>query len=115
MDQSEILKFEQAYRQLTLSEALRVGARLRPQCKGELFTDKGSCALGAIYEAVFGYCADSPAVLIAKFVRHYPELDNSWCDIRERNVRFLISEIYTRNDSGQTREEIADWLESIGY
>jgi hypothetical protein len=41
-----------------LSEALRIGARLRPQCTNFVFAHGKSCAIGAAYEAVFGYPGD---------------------------------------------------------
>src|ERR1700741_3225132 len=56
MDESIVKHLEQPQvGTLKLSEAMRIGARLRPQCSGYLFNNGASCALGAAYEAVYGY------------------------------------------------------------
>lgn len=89
-------------RVLRLSEAIRIGARIRPQCAGQFFDGDASCAIGAALEAVFGtnnYYAD-----------HVQAPDRVWPEVRD-----LWSRIYDMNDSGKTREEIADWLECEGY
>jgi hypothetical protein len=95
---------------LRLSEAIRIGAKIRPQCKSFLFFAGKSCALGAAYEAFFGH----------------PGADGYWSD---KDLRFMESfgtklrgkypalpfvEIVSRNDRGESRESIADWLQSQG-
>jgi|SRR6185436_2646324 len=95
---------------LKFSEAIRIGARIRPQCTGRMFARGRSCALGAAYEAVFG-----------------PPPENAWdpsdkahwtlgpC-LSKLSERFgqSVYEVWSKNDHGWTREEIADWLESQG-
>lgn len=94
-------------RKLKLSEAIRIGARLRPQNQGQLFKNGASCAMGAAIEGRGGKLISIfdplPHLLL-------PEL-------------FLDTQLYTelgwkvanRNDAGESRESIADWLESQGY
>lgn len=115
MDQSEVLKFEQQTT-LTLSQAIRIGARLRPQARSCFFYEGKSCALGAAFEAVYGYpnlgcvgfstrvpCKDIP--FSEALSKAFPELSGN-----------LKREIWQRNDiQRQSREQIADWLEKEGY
>jgi len=90
---------------MKLSEAIRLGAMLRPQCTdGNLFSliggVLGSCAIGAAFDAVGLSPNDDPAYL----------------GISER----LYKMIYRRNDGllvgGRKwrREEIAEWLVKSG-
>lgn len=121
---------------MKLSEAIRIGAQLRPQTDGRLFhrNDSGqvtSCALGAGFEGA-GLLKGDDAVMI-------PEVDQSlllssfdgledfattaWrrrpnypcpeCEDRESTIDDLITHL--NDDDGWTREQIADHLESIGY
>lgn len=107
MDESEVLKFEQPAKVFKLSEAIRVGAKLRPQCFGFLFRDGASCALGAAYEALGGIPIDGDAS------------DPAYCKIYDQlEGRFgsdICYEAHDRNDRGASREAVADWLESEGY
>lgn len=90
-------------RQLKPSEAMRLGAAMRPQCVGQAFMGSGSCAIGAWYEGM-GY-------------------GNTYDQFMDGDgyVRFRIetgvdpADVYERNDFGRwTREQIADWLEAQG-
>jgi hypothetical protein len=88
---------------LKLSEAIRVGARIRPQCAIDYFLGGKSCALGAAWEGL-GNPYDEYEPLIAHQV----------------TVRFslpddLAGSVINMNDNGETRERIADWLESKGF
>ena len=90
---------------MTLSEAIRIGARIHPQCRERMFGvinhEQRTCALGAAYVATFGvfaYGNSGPAY--ARLEKHYPEL---------RNVSNQI--ISWNDDLGLTREEIAEKLE----
>jgi hypothetical protein len=114
MDLTEVTKFDQQVGTLTLSQAIRIGAKLRPQCYGRLFKDGGSCALGAAYEAMFG--SPPPDVWQDKF-RYVVEPLNACLDrLNERFPPKLLRKVWVKNDNTEsTREEIADWLESIGY
>lgn len=101
---------------MKLSEAIREGAKLKPvQCYDLYFGNDGisSCALGAAME-----------VLLQVHNR-----DQYWSICEENgdyDVNCLIAEetgtpikmmrtITYRNDHGETREQIADWLETEGY
>lgn len=89
---------------IRLSEAIRIGAKLRGQTRtGHFFHDGKSCALGAALEATgtpYQHFSVGPFSLV--------------------NDRFALPfgldlEIAERNDQGHmTREQIADWLESQG-
>lgn len=103
MDESEILKFEQQVRPLRLSEAIRIGSKIRPQIRvpnRENITS-GSCALGAAYEAVTG--------------KYNPTGDGRYVLTLFDISAALACRVASRNDAGQSRESIADWLESEGY
>lgn len=90
---------------LKLSEAIRIGAALRPhQCVGVFFGQGGSCALGAAYEAITGRTLKEGSTEGAILKGIVPGYD-------DYGLRF---EITGRNDRGETREHIADWLESRG-
>jgi hypothetical protein len=101
---------------LFLSEAIRLGAMLRPQCFGRTFADKKSCAMGAAYEAVAGmktlpnylpsiwsFLAERFPVL--KISASCPQC--SWTPIPV----YLVDVIVHLNDSHHwTREQIAAYV-----
>lgn len=104
MDESVVKHLEQPTKTLKLSEAIRIGARMRPQCAGDFFLNGGSCALGAALEA-FGIDPKDAKGF------HY----GNACDILGI-TEGLAEHIAIRNDLRHwSRESIADWLESIGY
>ncbi len=95
---------------LKLSDAIRVGAALRPQCTGDLFRSGRSCALGAAYEGATGeVCGHYDYGLVTK---RFPILKGKGGD---GSLNKLGTAIFDRNDSGMSRESIADWLEAQGY
>jgi len=106
MDQSEILKFEQQQQITKLSQAIRIGAKLRPQGFGQLWDGHGTCALGAAIEAIWGEGS----------IYSMPDGSRSYDDIRllfPFADRLNIDEL---NDKQRlTREQIADKLEAMGY
>lgn len=108
VEHKEALEVTEAPVKITkLSDAIRIGSALRPQCTGAMFKGGGSCALGAAYEALFGYPGDEPESDVGRLYR-----------IKERVlVPFdAFSGIGTyRNDNGWTREAVADWLEALGF
>jgi hypothetical protein len=87
---------------LKLSEAIRIGARRKPQCFNCFFNGVGTCAMGAAAEArgwTPGY--GNPYTYL-------PEVRNSKTN--------LGGQISSKNDhQSLSREQIADWLESQGY
>ena len=93
---------------LKLSEAIRIGAKIRPQCSGEWYREGKSCAMGAAAEAD-GW--KDYAVQYRNKNIVYP-----WMRFKKRfGIDDAMQEhIWRRNDSGESRESIADWLESQG-
>jgi hypothetical protein len=84
---------------LRLSEAIRIGAKLRPQCRETFFQHGRSCALGAAVEAITGKAS-------ADFQGSWEKFFNAPDEV--------FGPILIRNDSGEPRESIAAWLESQG-
>lgn len=114
---------EQANRTLKLSEAIRIGAKIRGQCKTFPFNQDRSCALGAAYEAVYGapdgadgtlHMSDVSAPILAAF----PFLNSPSVLMRDGPMKSdrLMDDVWRLNDQlGKSREQIADWLEAQGY
>lgn len=90
---------------LRLSQYMRIGAQLRPQTRGKFFSKGGSCAWGAAYEGKAG----EP---LPRFVDHGVVMNTIFPEYRDQGLRFGV---VARNDRGDTRESIADWLEAKGY
>src|SRR5882762_300527 len=95
-----------------ISEAIRIGARLRPQCTGQMFLHGKSCALGAAYEALYGY-PGLDVVQMNTVIEGSCALN--WLPKGFPTMAKYDSAIFMKNDSGETREQIADWLEALGY
>ena len=95
---------------LKLSEAIRIGARIRPQGFFALFEEGRSCALGAAYEAVTAATCD-PHDYIAVDQAFGRLLYGTWL-----GRVTLLDTVASMNDRERlTREQIADWLEARGY
>lgn len=100
---------EQPVRVMKLSEAIRLGSMIRPQCTGRYAHGGRSCALMAAGEAT-GMAYPVPGTddhvngmnLMAHLNQHFP-----WIDFHVRNHCICMSDF-----QGATREQIADWLES---
>ena len=92
---------------LKLSEAIRIGAKIRPKCTGTFFREGRSCALGAAMEAL-GIASTDQQWMVYETVA--PRLGIPI---------HLAHAIGARNDGwngrAHTREQIADWLEGQGY
>lgn len=106
----------------TLSEAIREGAKLRPQGTGG-YGGLTSCALEAAAEAIGGELEWGDE---NRFLQLYPYCFNRvtppmegdlWTD--DAGTESLFSLCWQLNDRGWTREQIADWLEGeeekLGY
>ncbi len=108
--------------EMKLSEAMRLGAILRPQCVGRLFSSNGeSCAMGAVIEAC-GIEDKNPHCTVAIWnttIERFPML--AW-----GHSRFVFPEmggayrgdlwdaiVALNNVHKWTRERIADWVETI--
>lgn len=93
---------------MRLSEAIRLGAMLKPQIHGEYSTLEGSCALGAACDAA-GSLNGFREILMK--VSCVCPGDVCWAE-PEKGV--LSSIIIHLNDAHLwTREQIADWVESM--
>lgn len=110
---------------MRLSEAIRLGAMLRPQEYSVLFdvSTGRSCALGAAAEAIgmlditetnrFVNGVKAPqAWMWVKRIAACPECGPMFaCHYDKRDVQSVI--IHLNNQHRWTRERIADWVESI--
>lgn len=100
---------------MKISEALRKGSKIRPQCKGLYFKDGCSCSLGAIFEAIGVATPESQSTEITFLRKYYPQADNIVEHPVDKRKTYLSAVILALNDyDNWTREQIADWLESIG-
>lgn len=108
---------------MKLSEAIKEGAKIRPQSFGQFFggTDNPheitSCAIGAAYEAACGMAsirdANDGLVELGKAV-HVDFKSYVTEPLFGRNLGLYRTIIMLNDDSKWTREQIADWLETIG-
>ena len=100
---------------MKLSEAIRLGAMMRPQAFHHLLTGGGSCAVGAALEAN-GIPYDESYVIQLPH-----DLDVAWCaillerhacpvDNRAESVRVGDLIVHLNDDHRWTREQIAEWL-----
>lgn len=110
-----------------LSEAIRLGAMLKPQCTGKLMTVSGpekTCALGAALDSIGAikrerviFQHDDDAIPALR----YTEPEDLWPILRTLIIHpvdavacDLQSVIISLNDDYLwTREGIADWVETI--
>lgn len=89
---------------MLLSEAIRLGAMLGPQCAGQMFGEySASCAMGSALLAI-GMTEYDRATSHDALPRKFPAVTTD-----------LMVAIEYRNDSlGLTREQIADWIVERG-
>ncbi len=117
---------------MKLSEAIREGAKLRPQGRLTYFSRDAdtclSCALGAAYEAITHEITilivpenDIDSVIITLQNETGVNMDDrvSFPDLSASNGIGFEASVYNaiswlNDDYHWTREAIADWLESIG-
>lgn len=100
---------------MTLADAIRLGALIRPQTFGSLFSDGGSCAYGAALEAA-GVHEYDDAEKTFFFVPS--DVGIQWrmsarvqCPLcADRGGRFIIL-THLNDDHRLTREQIADYVE----
>lgn len=94
---------------LKLSEAMRIGAKMRKQGFGGVLHQRQmntSCALLAAYEAVNGYPKENEDFVSC-------DLSDWAAPLCPRGIRAEIVEL---NDlRGWSRDRIADWVEALGY
>jgi hypothetical protein len=108
-----------------LSELIRIGATLRPQITCGCFFDTdhdsgqaGSCAFGAAYEAGTGkvvYPGDLTPLYWLNETFGFDKVIQRVTNPETQESDDLFYAVNILNDAYHwTREEIADWLESIG-
>ncbi len=95
---------------MLLSEAIRLGAMLRPQCQRNFFVGDGSCAWGSALEAV-GLREEVMANTREGFSLVLKTFPIAAHKIPEQRNLPLRDVVWLKNDSGETRERIADWVE----
>jgi hypothetical protein len=104
---------------MRLSDAIRLGSTLGPQCFGQytISGDNGSCALGAAILAV-----DHDEEDVSQLLIHFPELllrvvcpDSGTClNLSFSGRRDFRDVIVHLNDTHRwTREAIADWVDQV--
>lgn len=102
---------------MKLSEAIRLGAMMKPQWFEKLHDGDGSCALGAAADAIGFVVGELFSVTgkdsIHAFFKHFPEMeDKRNCPVCGLNIRY--SAIAHLNDFHRwTRERIADFVETL--
>lgn len=111
MDESEVLKFEQQVRPMRLSEAIRIGAKIRQfQCRNGLYYGaNSSCVIGAAYEAMTGERGNEFGNVPHEWFNAYATLGCT-----AYTVKYGYHPM-SHNDKGVSREEIAHRLEALGY
>lgn len=92
---------EVAKRPVKPSEAMRAGAKLRPQAYGAIYYRGRSCAIGAMLEGM-GCNLEAGGKPMEAAIK------------ASGLSQTLLSEIATMNDSGHPRECIAYWLGETG-
>lgn len=106
VETKEVGEVQQAPTTEKLSDAIRRGCKVRPvQCRGTYFNGRdAACALGAAYEGLD--CHDYKGRVSLP----------TYLSRRLNMPEAVIAEVIFRNDfDKQSRESIADWLESQGW
>lgn len=97
---------------MRLSDAILLGASLRPQAFGRMFGDNGSCALGAAMEAVGGGIAFARLWPWGELLVHGCPFEMEGCvGYRHGQVFHVITHL---NDYHRwSREQIAEWVRTV--
>jgi hypothetical protein len=94
------------------SEAIREGAKLRPQGFGELHANGASCAIGAGREAIYG-TTEGEQEHYDQIRALFPYLQTrASCPACPLRLSLFIVAYHLNDDHRWTREQIADWLQS---
>lgn len=101
--------------QRELAEYIRTGSTRGPQCFGSYFDEKGgSCALGAVYDAVYHLPRDHGKLIPDHLERLFRCLDEvtKRCPHEGCKKRLPLAPmlVHLNDDHIWTRERIADWL-----
>jgi hypothetical protein len=102
---------------MTLSEAIRLGAMLKPQNHyGALFENGATCAVGAAVDACGALNPEDIKGCYRFAVHRFPILrEYAWHPLEIRDAERHIEQIvFDLNDSAEwTREQIADWVATV--
>jgi hypothetical protein len=102
---------------MRLSEAIRLGAMLRPQVFHAFRTARGTCAFGAAVDAVgLTLDASDPAAIADALIGQWPWLQGKRVRCPECTRRRVPGAVISEclNDEHRwTRERIADWVETL--
>ena len=98
--------------EVTLSHAIREGAKLKPQSPWEKKHVGSSCALGAAADHVGVRIEDGGD---SRLYEVFPALGNQVQAFEEFPAGDLRILVCSLNNGGRTREQIADIVERLGY
>jgi len=96
---------------MRMSEAMRLGAMLRPQAFGVQWDGVGTCAMGAAFEAAHG-----SANYVGEVFHPWPRLFalRVASPVTYDGVSWFRDVVTQLNDChGWTRERIADWIATL--
>jgi hypothetical protein len=95
---------------MRLSEAIRLGALLKPQGFNDYWDGDGnSCAIGAAADAL-----GVPMERLAALENQHKRVLEQPCPACDRQIQYGESTVTHLNDDHRwTRERIADWVETI--
>jgi len=101
--------------QRELADYIRAGSTRGPQCFGSYFDEKGgSCALGAVYDAVYHLPRQHGKLIPDHLERLFRCLDEvtKRCPHEGCKKRLPLAPmlVHLNDDHLLTREQIADWL-----
>lgn len=99
---------------MRLSEAIRLGAMLKPQAFGTLWRGVGSCALGAAYDALGCAPFEFPREIerfAAQTIAVCPACESCWGPWPPLSGVAVIGHL--NDDHRWTREQIADWVARV--
>lgn len=97
---------------MKLSEAMRLGAMLKPQAFGISFDGRGTCALGAAMDALGKLGTSIWIIQLRPDIRRFQVADCPVCG-RVFNANGNQTIPHLNDDHKWTRERIADWVESL--
>ena len=103
---------------MTLSEAIRLGAMLRPQAYRRTLDRYGSCALGAAAEAAGARVPMSHETCLSFLRKRFHDLETAVmppCScVFGQQTHFIARVVVHMNDKHQwNRELIAEWLATV--
>lgn len=123
-DADEIMPPKGGEGTIKLSEAMRKGAKIRPQTRNHYYAmgDDGrwcSCAMGAAIEGALGnmelITRHGAEVLFGGVLGDFVTAPDVRISDSDEKIKLMKAVLCLNDDLEWTRERIADWLEGIGY